>query len=155
MISLLGKDELNLKLLGITNDDLDQSVDSLQQGLISLIKKQQQSEIYFKIEKRGYKPDGQGMVHIKISPIKFFKRIINTDRGLVKRIRGVAAGVQVAPSILNRIVDSVRRVFNDFIPDVWIYTDLQKGAKIQGKQQGYSISLNAETSTGLTITSDN
>lgn len=60
--------------------------------------------------------------------VQTLKSIELIDGGKVKRIRGVAYTARVNPSLANRVVDSSRAVFNDFIPDVWIYTDHYKGA---------------------------
>ena len=35
--------------------------------------------------------------------------------------------VRVSPSMANRMVDSVRSVLNQLLPDVYIYTDAAKG----------------------------
>lgn len=59
----------------------------------------------------------------------------------------------MSPQILNRIVDSARNVLNDYIPDVWIYTDYYKGAK-GGNSPGYSVNLVAESTTGSLIAVD-
>lgn len=48
------------------------------------------------------------------------------EKGLIKKIRGVCSGSKVAPNILNRVVSKCREIFNDYIPDVWITTDLGK-----------------------------
>lgn len=76
-----------------------------------------------------------------------------TEKGYVKRIRGVCAGSKISTSLLNRTVSKAREIFNEYIPDVWIFTDFFKGEK--GSQSpGYSISLVAETNTGSLLVSD-
>lgn len=52
------------------------------------------------------------------------------------------------PSILNRIITSARGIFNDYLPDVYIYTDFHKGGNKEGSSPGYSISLIAEFNNG-------
>lgn len=52
-----------------------------------------------------------------------------------------------------RVVDKVREVFNDYIPDVWIHTDHYKKGQA-GEQAGYAVSLQAETTTGVILTKD-
>jgi len=47
-------------------------------------------------------------------------------------------------------VSKLREVFNDYLPDVWIYTDLCKGKK-GGNSPGYAINLIAESNTGSFI----
>jgi|TARA_B110000285_G_C15020933_1_gene561519 RNA 3'-terminal phosphate cyclase-like protein len=47
----------------------------------------------------------------------------------------------------------LREVFNDYIPDVWIHTDHYKKGQC-GDQPGYTVSLTAETTTGIILTKD-
>ena len=54
---------------------------------------------------------------------------------------------------MNRIVSQARNVLNDYIPDVWIYTDLNKGSR-QGESSGFAVSLCAETNKDCFITAD-
>ena len=51
------------------------------------------------------------------------------------------------------MVDKVREVFNDYIPDVWVHTDHYKKEQC-GSQPAYGISLLAETTTGVCYTKD-
>ena len=51
------------------------------------------------------------------------------------------------------MVDKLREIFNDYIPDVWIHTDHYKKDQC-GEQPGYAVSLVAETSTGMIFTKD-
>ena len=48
------------------------------------------------------------------------------DEGKVKRIRGLLTSAKVSPQLTTRVVDKVREVLNDYIPDVWIHTDHYK-----------------------------
>lgn len=66
------------------------------------------------------------------------------NEGKVKRVRGVAYTTKVSPQFAARMVDSARAVLNDFLPDVWVYTDHCKGEAC-GNSPGYGISLVAET----------
>jgi len=75
------------------------------------------------------------------------------DEGKIKRVRGWVTSAKVAPQLTTRVIDKVREVFNDYIPDVWIHTDHYK-KDFCGAQAGYSISLQAETSTGVALTKD-
>jgi RNA 3'-terminal phosphate cyclase-like protein len=75
------------------------------------------------------------------------------DEGKVKRVRGWVASAKVAPQLTSRVIDKVREVFNDYIPDVWIHTDHYKKDQC-GEQAGYSVSLQAETTTGVIMTKD-
>lgn len=75
------------------------------------------------------------------------------DEGKVKRVRGWVVSAKVAPQLTSRVIDKVREVFNDYIPDVWIHTDHYKKDQC-GDQAGYAVSLQAETSTGVIMTKD-
>ena len=71
----------------------------------------------------------------------------------MKRVRGWVTSAKVSPQLTTRVVDKVREVFNDYIPDVWIHTDHYKKEQA-GPQPAFAISLQAETSTGVTYVKD-
>jgi len=73
--------------------------------------------------------------------------------GKVKRVRGVAYTSKVTPQFAAKMVDSARGVLNDFLPDVWIYTDHAKGDQV-AESPGYGLSLVAETIKGHLKASD-
>jgi len=75
------------------------------------------------------------------------------EEGKVKRVRGLVTSAKVSPQLTTRVVDELRKVFNDYIPDVWIHTDHYKKGQC-GDQPGYAVSLTAETTTGMIITKD-
>ena len=53
----------------------------------------------------------------------------------------------------NRMVDAARSILTRFIPDVYLYTDVYKGAE-SGACPGYALSLVAETTSGALISSE-
>lgn len=59
---MFGKNTLNIHLTGITNDSYDNSVDTIQQHIIPLLKQNYyfDNELSMKIVKRGYLPEGGG-----------------------------------------------------------------------------------------------
>ena len=63
-----------------------------------------------------------------------------TEEGKIKRVRGWVTSAKVSPQLTTRVVDKVREVFNDYIPDVWIHTDHYKKGQA-GEQAGYAVSL--------------
>jgi len=71
-------------------------------------------------------PIGNGEVIFNCPIIRFINPINWEDEGKIKRIRGMAFTSKLGSSITTRIVDSCRGVFNNFIPDVWIYVDNYK-----------------------------
>lgn len=75
------------------------------------------------------------------------------DEGKIKRVRGWVTSAKVSPQLTTRVIDKLREVFNDYIPDVWIHTDHYKKDQA-GPSAGYSVSLQAETTTGIILTKD-
>jgi RNA 3'-terminal phosphate cyclase-like protein len=136
------KTSLNIHLLGNTNYYYDSSIDSIHQSLIPLLKNSYNfdNELQMKVLKRGYMPLGGGEVHFVCPSIKSLNKVTLTEKGYIKRIRGVCAGSKISTSLLNRAVSKCREVFNEFIPDVWIFTDFFKGDKAS-QSPGYSLSL--------------
>ncbi|MBN3284694.1 RCL1 protein, partial [Polyodon spathula] len=124
------KNPLKAVLRGVTNDQKDPSVDCLKATAIPLMKKFgiDGEGLELKVLKRGMPPGGGGEVVFSCPVRRFIKPVQLTDPGKVKRIRGMAFSVRVSPQIANRIVDSARSILNQFIPDIYIYTDHMKGA---------------------------
>lgn len=50
-------------------------------------------------------------------------------RILIKRIRGTAIASKVSLDFINKMINKTREIFNDYIPDVWIYSELVKNKK--------------------------
>lgn len=64
-----------------------------------------------KIVKRGAKPKGGGEVSFKC-PTKMKLLPLNlTDPGKIKRIRGIAYAMRVAPAVCNRLVETAKGLF--------------------------------------------
>lgn len=114
---------------GITNDDIDVSVDTFMNCIIPMVKHFGVEGCSVKILKRGFKPLGGGQVKLVSTFTKFLKAVNLTDFGLYNRIRGVAYASKVSISMINRVVNKCREVLNDYIPDVWVYSDFYKGDK--------------------------
>lgn len=51
------------------------------------------------------------------------------------------------------MISKTREIFNDYIPNVWIYSDKALGVK-KTDSVGYGISILAESTTGSKITSE-
>lgn len=146
---------LVLTLRGVTNDDLDLSVDTLVNVTLPLLQNFGIYNSHLKIKQRGAPPGGGGLVELVIPPVRASLRSIYlTDVGLVKRVRGVAYSAHVSPTILTRVIDSSRGILNDFLPDVYIHSDHYKGRKEGGASPGYAVSLVAETTAGALISTE-
>lgn len=151
-IAIFCKNPVELLLTGITNDEVDLSMDTFTHVTLPLLKNFGLYNIQCKIKKRGMPPKGGGEVSVIIPPVRgSLTSIYITDEGLVKRVRGVAFCTRISPTILSRVVDSTRAVLNNFLPDVHINTDHYKGSRDGGDSPGYSLCLIAETSTGALL----
>ncbi|XP_069620344.1 RNA 3'-terminal phosphate cyclase-like protein [Ranitomeya imitator] len=149
------KHPLKITLRGVTNDQIDPSVDTLKATAIPLLKRFGIDGEHFelKILKRGMPPGGGGEVLFSCPVRKVLRPVHLTDPGKIKRVRGVAYSVRVSPQIGNRIVESARSILNKFLPDIYIYTDHLKGAN-SGKSPGFGLSLVAETTEGYFMSAE-
>ncbi len=126
-LAVFGKTMLNLTLRGNTDDNLDQSIDSFKTSWQNLLKQfGVDKSLDITVTKRGYAPQGGGIVQVIQRFAKKLESISLVDEGKVKRIRGLLTSAKVSPQLTTRVVDKVREVLNDYIPDVWIHTDHYK-----------------------------
>lgn len=135
----------------MTNDSTDLSVDVLKTVTLPLLQNFGVWGGSLEVKRRGAMPKGGGIVEFKLPPVKKSLTPLHvTEEGLVKRIRGVAFCAKISPNVVNRVIDSCREVLNHVLPDVFINTDHYKG-KMAGDSPGYSLSLVAETTTGVLL----
>lgn len=150
-VALFGKEPLQLELTGVTNESLDVSIDSFKSVVPNLLKQFGVEEgMVVDILQRGLGPLGGGRVRVKVPTVKTLEAPSMTEEGKIKRIRGVAYACRTSPQLCNRMFETVRGVFVDYIPDVWIHTDHSKA----GLSPGYGCSVVAETTTGTLLTAD-
>ncbi|XP_060011027.1 RNA 3'-terminal phosphate cyclase-like protein isoform X1 [Lagenorhynchus albirostris] len=149
------KHPLRIVLRGVTNDQVDPSVDVLKATALPLLKQFgiDGESFELKIVRRGMLPGGGGEVFFSCPVRKVLKPIQLTDPGKIKRIRGMAYSVRVSPQMANRIVDSARSILNKFIPDIYIYTDHMKGVN-SGRSPGFGLWLVAETTNGTFLSAE-
>ncbi|XP_072311400.1 RNA 3'-terminal phosphate cyclase-like protein [Eucyclogobius newberryi] len=149
------KTPLHVTLKGVTNDPTDPTVDLLKLTSIPLMKKFgiDGDGLDLKVVKRGMAPGGGGEVVFKCPVRRTIKPVQLTDPGKIKRIRGTAYSVRVSPQMGNRIVESARSVLNQFLPDIYIYTDHMKGTH-SGKSPGFGLTLVAETLNGTFLSAE-
>jgi len=101
----------------------------------------------FKILKRGAKPLGGGQCLFRC-PTKLKLLPVNlTDPGKIKRIRGIAYAMRVAPAICSRLVETAKGVLLKYLPDVYIVSDHQKKDHA-GLSPAFGLTLVAETLNG-------
>lgn len=130
MLAPFAKQGFQLTLLGITNDNVDVSVDTLRTvALPQLARYGVEEGLELKVNKRGAPPEGGGQVFFRCVPVRALKPINMLDEGRIKRIRGIAYSTRVSPQTANRVVESARSILNQFIPDVFIHTDHYKGSE--------------------------
>lgn len=147
LLAPFAKKPVSMRFRGITNGGPDPSCDTFRTATLPLLAKFGLSDqLVFKVLKRGALPGGGGEVTISCPMMKSIKPVEILDEGKVKRVRGVAYTTRVSPQFAARMVDAARGVLNDYLPDVWIYTDPSKGAT-SGESPGYGLSLVAETIT--------
>lgn len=72
-------------------------------------------------------------MHLRVPVLKELPPINLLDEGMVRRVRGIAHSMRVPPQNTNRMVDGARGVLNDFLADVYVFTD-----HMSGKQAGNS-----------------
>ncbi|KAM9794074.1 RNA 3'-terminal phosphate cyclase-like protein isoform X2 [Syngnathus typhle] len=155
MLAPFMKTPLKATLLGVTNNPTDPTVDRLKCSALPLMKKFgiEGEGFDLKVVKRGMAPGGGGEVVFTCPVRKTVRPLQLTDSGKIKRIRGVAYSVRVSPQMGNRIVESARGVLNQFIPDIYIYTDHMKGVS-SGKSPGFGLTLVAETLEGCFLSAE-
>lgn len=145
LIAPLAKQPLTVRLKGVTNNSVDVSCDTFRTATLPLLAKFGiEEQLSFKILKRGAPPNGGGEVVFSCPIVKGIQPVELLNEGKVKRVCGVAYTTKVSPQFSARMVDAARGVLNDFLPDVWVYTDHCKGEAC-GNSPGYGISLVAET----------
>jgi len=149
------KNPLHVTLKGITNNEIDPSVDLVKASGLPVLKRFLLIDdgLELKIQKRGVAPGGGGQVLFKCPVRKQIRPIQVTDQGKIKRIRGVAWAVRVSPAVANRVVEAAKGPLLKFLPDIYIYTDHYTGAN-SGKSPGFGLTLTAETTTGAFLSAD-
>ena len=166
LICIFGKYPLDIRLTGVTNDGMDVGVDFWRAVTMPLVRgvvwgegdgkmeglsERVQGVFEVKVEKRGLRPGGGGEVRVRVGVTKGkIPPVSLLEEGLVKRVRGIAYGCRVSPSMTNRLVDGARGVLNALLPDVYIFTDHMSGEKA-GKSPGYGLLLVAETTSGRMV----
>ena len=154
-ISLYGKESLHIILNGVTNNAIDNSVDSFKMSTCVLLQKLIIGDtVEFKILKRGVLPSGEGSVSFKIPIITGLAPFDWNKEGKIKRVRGVAFTSKLGSNFTSMMIDTCRGVLNNFLPDVWIGVDNYRCKDLDKISPGYGISLTAETKEGFALSTD-
>ncbi|KAI8587382.1 RNA 3'-terminal phosphate cyclase domain-containing protein [Geranomyces variabilis] len=156
MIALapFGKHPLQLTMTGVTNDNVDVSVDTVRTLLLPCLKRfGVEDDVELKISKRGAAPKGGGEIYFRCPVVRQLKAVQFIEEGQIKRIRGIAYATRVSPQMANRVTEASRGMLTRYIPDVYVYTDVYKGAE-SGSSPGYALTLVAETTTGALLSAE-
>ncbi|KAJ1990795.1 hypothetical protein GGI04_005991, partial [Coemansia thaxteri] len=149
-----GKEQLVATLRGVTMNNTDLSVDTIRTAtLVNYRNFGIEEGVELRITKRGAPPKGGGEVRFICPVVRAVKPVNFIDAGKIRRIRGISYATRVSPQTANRMVEAARGELNRFIPDIYIYTDVYKGAE-SGFSPGFGISLVAESTTGALMTAE-
>eukprot|EP00835_Amoeboradix_gromovi_P000827 NODE_31_length_32452_cov_0.352672.p7 type:complete len:339 gc:universal NODE_31_length_32452_cov_0.352672:17147-18163(+) len=102
----------------------------------------------FVFHSRGYFKGTTGSATLKwplSATVKVLNPYIMSKCGKVIKIRGTTTGTKCPPATLNTIIGTSRKIFSEFIPDVYVYSIFS-----QGSHPGYLLSMIAHTTTELT-----
>lgn len=143
------KYDSRLTLVGSTQSEEDLSVDTLRTvttrwlalfGVASSVR----------LIRRGCAPGGNGAIEVSCAAVRRLKSVKVTERGRVKRIRGISFACKVAPDLPQRVATAAKGVLLNILPDVYIVTDVDDAKTRKGESiSGYGVMLVAET-TGKT-----
>ena len=148
------KHSVNATLRGVTNAPSEPSVDYIKESSLPIMRKFGIiADLDIKIVNRGMFPNGGGEIIFTCPVSKKLSQVQCIDPGKIKRIRGIAFGCRVSSQISNRLVESARGVLNNFLPDIYIYSDHRKGVQ-SGKSPGFGICLYAETTNGYFLAAE-
>lgn len=141
---------INATLRGITNSKDSPSVDHIKNSALpNLLRFLVVDEgLELKVKQRGMRPLGGGEVLFKCPVRKTLRSLQFCKPGMIKRIRGVAYTSKVSPALGNRAIEAAKGKLLQFIPDIYIYADQNKG-KHAGNSPGFGINLVAETTDGV------
>ncbi|EGC34230.1 hypothetical protein DICPUDRAFT_80015 [Dictyostelium purpureum] len=148
------KTPLDITLNGITNNDIDLTIDTIRTTTLPIIRKFGLEEgLNIKILKRGAPPNGGGSVNFKCPIVPQLKAVQLIDEGKIRRIRGIAYATRISPQFSNRVLDKAKGILLEHTPDVYISSDHYKGGE-SGLSPGYGLTLVAETTSGCCLSAE-
>lgn len=160
-IAPFGKESLHLTLKGVTDGtaDMDPSPDYLKASILPLlsqfgIESEDGPSPYIRVIRRDA-AGGGGTVEIYIPLVKELKPIDFTEMGKIKRVRGSAISLKLAPTSTARVAHAAKGVLHRLLPDVWIHTDVHSTKNGGcGPSPALSLLLTAESTTGVSLSAE-
>ncbi|CCC69785.1 hypothetical protein NCAS_0D02040 [Naumovozyma castellii] len=142
------KKKFSIIFKGITASHSDAGIEAIKWGLLPILEKFGCRECALHTLKRGSPPNGGGEVHLVVDsliaqPITMHE----LERPTIATVRGVAYSTRVSPSMVNRMIDSAKKVLNKLSCPVEITADVWRGEN-SGKSPGWGITLVAQSKKG-------
>jgi len=157
MLAPFSKNKFSIVFQGLTNSAKSDSygVDAIKWGMLPMMEKFGVREVNLHILKRGSAPNGGGEVHLLCNSLLANPLTLHAmDTPKFSAIRGVAYCTRVSPSMVNRMIDSARKVLRPTGVEVNITADVWRGEN-SGKSPGFGMTLVAELKKGWRILSEN
>ncbi|ODV94418.1 hypothetical protein PACTADRAFT_81993 [Pachysolen tannophilus NRRL Y-2460] len=139
------KKKFSIIFKGITSSKIDASIESIRWGIIPIMEKFGVREVSIHTLKRGSPPLGGGEVHLICNTLLSSPLTLHAlEVPKISSVRGVAYCTRVSPSIVNRMIDEVRKVLKPIGCEVNITADVWRGEN-SGKSPGFGLTLAAES----------
>jgi RNA 3'-terminal phosphate cyclase-like protein len=123
-LQLSAAQSLGITLMGLTNTPLDESVDVFRAAAVPLFKDCGVS-VSISAKHRSVGPEGKAAVLLSVEALRAIEQPIRlTEEGLVRRVRGVAWTVNMAPQHATAAFSSAKGVLLKLLADVQIFTDV-------------------------------
>eukprot|EP00754_Rhynchopus_humris_P012765 Rhum_TRINITY_DN14303_c3_g2::Rhum_TRINITY_DN14303_c3_g2_i1::g.80009::m.80009/K11108/RCL1; RNA 3'-terminal phosphate cyclase-like protein len=149
ILAPFAKKPMDVTLTGITNNQEDIGVDTFRTVTLPLLK-QFGVDASLRIKKRGIAPGGGGEVVFTSQTVRRLESVDLTERGKVKRVRGVAFCCRTSPDLVNRAISTAKGLLLKLLPDVFIASDHFTGED-SGKSPGYGLTLVAESTSDAAL----
>lgn len=125
------KHACDVTLIGVTDDRVDPSVDSLRASMLSVLRRfvgtDDGSEL--KVIRRGLRPEGGGLVLFKCPTRAKLRSQQLLEPGPIVKVRGTAYSCRCSPAMANRVAIAAKSVLQNFLTDVYLASDHCRGAQ--------------------------
>lgn len=139
------KYDSKITLVGATQSEEDISVDTLRTVTTRWLQLFGVS-CAVRLIRRGCAPSGGGAIDFSCSAVRKLRSVKIVERGKIKRVRGIASAVKVAPDLPQRTATASKGVLLNILPDVYVVTDVDDAKGRRSEQcSGFGVLLVAET----------